>query len=144
MEEVVGRSTGSHASHKLLAVMSSLLGSMGILLLVASIYGILTQAVQEHQHEIAVRIALGATRRNVIFVVLRNVVAVATIGLALGLTLAASSTFLLRSVVFQIEPTDPTAWLVLAGVLVISTLAACIPPILRAFALDPARLFRSL
>jgi putative ABC transport system permease protein len=112
------------------AVLSVVLAAVGI-------YGVLAYAVTERTHEIGVRLALGATRDRVAWLVVRRTLAIAGPGILIGLVAAFGVTRVLGKLLFEISPTDPgTYWLVgllLGGVAV----AASLIPARRASRVDP-------
>ena len=106
------------------------------------LFGVLSFAVARRTREFGVRIALGATRRTIGALVLRQGLGVAAIGLAVGLVGAAATTRLMASLVFQVSPLDPR---VLGSAAVFMTLvaaAAAYLPAMRAAKTDPADTLR--
>jgi putative ABC transport system permease protein len=103
------------------------------------IYGVMSYVVRQRSREIGTRIALGARRPDILWLVLRQGVAIAGIGTAVGLAVGLGAARTLRSMLYGVTATDP---LVLAGaavLLVITALVACYVPALRAARVDPAR-----
>ena len=99
--------------------------------------------VNERTHEIGIRSALGASREDVITLVLRQILVLVGIGLALG---ALSSLFLSRllaSLLFGVEPTDPMTFVGVALVLLGVVAIACLVPVRRAVRIDPMIALRS-
>ena len=108
-----------------------------LLLALAGIYGVISYSVSQRTREIGVRMALGATTREVLLMVLKQGALTGAIGIAAGLAGSFAITRLLRSQLFEISPTDP---LTLAGVsllLLVISLAACAIPGRRATQIDP-------
>jgi putative ABC transport system permease protein len=110
---------------------------VGLALAAVGIYGVLSYAVTQRRQEIAVRMALGAARRDVVQMVVRQGMTLAGVGLALGtlaslLVLSLSSTLL-----FEISPFDPVALGSAVLLLGAISLAACLVPATRAAAVDP-------
>ena len=122
---------------RLLATMSSFFAAAALVLLAIGLVGLLTFRVQQRTTEIGVRLALGATGRQVIWLVLQHPFRLAIAGLAVGIMLSLASTGLLRSLLFGLSPTDIST---LAGaataVVILVTASACIPA-WRASRLDP-------
>ncbi len=83
--------------------------------------------------------AVGATRRDIAWLVLRQGAIVAALGVGAGLALGLASTRALRSVLYGVSPWDPATLAAAAAVLAATTLAACWLPARRASAVDPAR-----
>jgi hypothetical protein len=122
---------------RLLAALSTLFAAAALVLLAIGLVGLLTFRVQQRTSEIGVRLALGATGRQVVWLVLQQPVRLAIAGLAAGLALSLASTGLLRSLLFGLSPTDVTTLAgAAASVVVLVTASACIPA-WRASRLDP-------
>ncbi|MDP9120120.1 MAG: FtsX-like permease family protein [Acidobacteriota bacterium] len=104
----------------------------------------MTLTVAGRRREIAIRIALGATRGNVVDLVLRQALVEAGVGVAIGIVMAIALRRLLSSVLFQVAPIDPAvmAAVVLGEALVV--LLACLLPATRAIATQPSEALKSL
>jgi ABC-type antimicrobial peptide transport system permease subunit len=101
------------------------------------VYGISAFSVARRTREIGIRMALGAERRRVVAIVLREGVAVALWGLVPGLLGAFALTRFLRTLLFRATPTDPVTYICVSGLLIATALAACWFPALRATRIDP-------
>jgi putative ABC transport system permease protein len=107
------------------------------------VYGVVTEAVASRTREIGLRMAVGAHRTSILRMVVLETVALGGWGAALGLVGGAALTDLLTSVLYEVSPTDPRAWIA-AGPLVIAVVAlASLVPALRAARLDPMVALRS-
>jgi predicted permease len=140
MEEVVDHSFG------LPRLTSSLLGAFAVIalaLMAAGIYGLMAFTTRQRLPEIGVRLALGAERRHISRMVLRQAIGLAATGIAIGLVLTAGVSTVVEREVFGVPPIDPITWLVAGGVLFGSTLLACWWPARRASRVDPAVVLRS-
>jgi len=108
------------ARESLIAGLSSFFAVLGLLLACVGLYGVLAYAVTCQTREIGVRMALGAQRRDVLWLVLKKTLALTLVGIHVGLALALSSTRLIASLLFGLTPTDVTtlcsATLVMASV----------------------------
>jgi len=122
----------------LLAVFAGL----ALLLAVIGLYGVLSYAVNQRRREIGVRMAVGAQRWNVISLVVRQGMRLATIGLALGLIAAFASTRLLQNLLFGVNPVDPLTFAAIALLLIAVTAAACWFPAHRASKVNPMEALR--
>ena len=119
------------------ASVSGVLGLVGVLLAAIGIYGVTAYSVAQRTREIGIRIALGAGRGNVVAMVLRQGLMIATIGSAIGLLLAAATGRLLASFLLGVAPIDPLTFAAAAALFTLVGLAACYAPARRATRIDP-------
>jgi hypothetical protein len=111
--------------------------TVALALAVIGIYGIMRYAVAAREHEIAVRIALGARRAHVFRLIVGEGMIAPVIGAAIGLVGAVWLTALMSHLLFEISPTDPTTFASVGAVLAGAALAACWLPARRASRVDP-------
>lgn len=123
-----------------------LLGSFAVLasvLAVVGLYGLLSYLVARRTHEIGIRLAIGAERRQVLMLVLGHGLALAGAGVTLGLLAALGATRTMRSVLYAVAPVDvPTFAAVAIGLLVVAAMASLIPA-LRAVRVSPVVALRA-
>lgn len=112
------------------AVVALLLASLGL-------YGVISYLVGQRTQELGIRLALGAQRRDILRLVLTYGMKLALIGVVLGLVAAFGLTRLLTKVLFGVSATDPMTFTVIAVLLSVVALAACIIPARRATKVDP-------
>jgi predicted permease len=118
-------------------ILLALFAGISLLLAVIGVYGVLAFAVGQRTQEIGVRMALGATRANILQLILSQGVRLAALGIALGLGgYFALSTFI-RKLLFSVETTDYAALLLAPALLTLFALAACLIPARRATKVDP-------
>jgi putative ABC transport system permease protein len=124
------------------AAMMAILGVIALVLASVGIYGVMSYSVGERTHEIGVRMAMGATSKDVQKLILRNGMFLTIVGMAIGLPLALGLAYALSSLLFGVKVADPFAFvglpLLLAGV---ATLA-CYLPARRAVRMDPLTALR--
>lgn len=116
--------------------------AIALALAAIGIYGVMAFAVGERSHDIGVRLALGASRERVIHMVLREGLALAGIGLALGLVGAYFVGREMRSTLYGVGSIDVSAFCAVGAVLLASALVACYFPARRAAAVDPMKALR--
>ena len=121
----------------------SLLGGLGLVLTLVGVFGITAYAAARRTAEIGVRIAFGATRPQVVWMIVRDSVVPIVAGTLLGLGGAAGAARIIRTFLFQTEPTDPLTFVAMALMLAgAGTLAALIPAF-RAARIDPTATLRA-
>jgi putative ABC transport system permease protein len=108
-----------------------------LLLALIGIYGVVAYAVARRTHEIGVRMALGAQRRQVLRMIVRQGMAIALTGILLGIAAALALMRVLTSLLYEVTPTDPATFAGVAGLLTVTALAACGGPALKAALVDP-------
>ena len=118
-------------------VLVSFFGISALALAVVGLYGALAFAVAQRAREIGIRIAIGASNRDVVRLMVWQGMWPVVLGLALGLTGAAGATRVLASTLFEIRPADPATLGGAAVVLMIAALAAVVIPARRAARVDP-------
>jgi putative ABC transport system permease protein len=127
-------------------VMTNLLGIFaGLALAIAAfgIGGILALSVSQRLNEIGIRIALGARPGHVMGMILGQGMLLVGIGLGIGILAALGLTRVLKTLLFQVEPTDPLTFVGVALVLAATAFIACYVPARRALRIDPLRALRS-
>jgi putative ABC transport system permease protein len=124
----------------------TLLGVFAVLALVLSavgLYGVLSYAVTQRTAEIALRMALGAESTNVVSTIVRGALALAAIGIGLGLIGAFAGTRLIASFLYGVTATDPVTLVSVCALFVLVTLVASFVPARRAARVDPAAALRA-
>jgi len=112
-------------------------GAAALFLATAGLYGVVAFSVGRRTQEIGVRMALGATRRHVLAMVLRQGAMEVGVGLAAGLAVAGGFSLGMRDMLYEVQPWDATVFLAVAATLVATSLVACLVPARRAMRLDP-------
>ncbi len=115
---------------------------VALVLAAAGLWALISHAVARRTHEIGVRVALGASRRDIIRATAGRGLVLAGGGIALGLAAAAGATRVLQAVLFDTSPTDPATFAVIASVFLAVAAAASLLPARRALRIDPAEALR--
>jgi ABC-type antimicrobial peptide transport system permease subunit len=115
----------------------TIFAAAAMLLVVAGLYGVMSQSVGQRVREIGVRMALGADRSSVVRDVLRRGLSVTGIGLAAGVLGATWIAGLLRDMLFTVSPFDPVPYAIAAVVLGALAAGSCYLPARRAASIDP-------
>ncbi|HEX5108821.1 MAG TPA: FtsX-like permease family protein [Vicinamibacterales bacterium] len=123
------------------AVLVGAFALLALTLATIGVFGVLTHLVQQRMREFGVRIALGASRTNVICLVVRHAAGITTIGMAVGLGLVFMLGRLLAALIFPIAPSDPITYSLAPLVVLLTAAVACIAPAWRATRVDPATTF---
>ena len=134
MNEVIAESLAARRFSMILldafAVVALLLASLGL-------YGVISYLVGQRTHELGIRLALGAQRRDILQLVLQNGMKMALAGVGLGLVAALALTRLLAKMVYGISTTDPLTFAFITLLLTAVALLACLVPARRATKVDP-------
>jgi ABC-type antimicrobial peptide transport system permease subunit len=118
------------------ALMAALLATIGL-------FGVLSYAVGQRVPELGLRLAIGASPKDVLALVLGDGLRLAGAGVAVGLLGALALSRFLTTLLFEVSPRDPVAFAVTAALVAAVSLAAALQPALRASHIDPARALRS-
>ena len=118
------------------------LGIVGLVLAAIGLYGVTAYAVARRTREFGVRIALGATRGDILRMVLRQGLALTLAGSAAGLVLAGAAAQVTASMLFGVTPIDPPTFAGSALLFLAVGLAACVVPALRATRIVPIHALR--
>jgi len=110
---------------------------LALLLAVVGIYSVMSYSVSRRTHEIGVRVALGASRADVLALVVRQGLVLALTGSAIGIAGALLLSRLMSSQLYGVSPTDPITFVAVSVLLTLVALAACYIPARRAMQIDP-------
>jgi predicted permease len=139
MEEVVDQSL---SRQRLLSLLLGIFAFAALALAAIGTYGILSYMVTERQREIGIRMALGAGAGRVSRMVLGHGLSIALFGIALGIAGAFGLARLTSSLLYGVSPSDPATFAVVALVITVVAVAACVVPIRRATTVDPLTVIR--
>jgi len=151
---LVGVAVGLAAAFALTRVLGSLVfgvaahdvvtfAAVALLLVAVGIYGLLAYFVVQHTPEIGVRLALGATPREIHRLVMRRSIAIATGGIGIGVLGALALTRFMQGLLFETSPTEPAIYFGVAVLLLVATAMACWVPARRATKVDPVIALRA-
>jgi putative ABC transport system permease protein len=117
-------------------------GAIAGVLAVTGIYGVISYAVAQRTHEIGIRVALGASSRAIVTLIMRQAVVVVAAGLVVGIVGSLVLTRLIANTLFGIEATDPLTFAAVSLLLLVAALVACIVPTWRALKVHPSEVLR--
>jgi putative ABC transport system permease protein len=129
--------TDSIAPRRFTVFLLGVFAATALLLALIGIYGVIAYSVAQRTQEIGVRMALGAERRAVVMMVVRQGMSIAIAGLVLGVAAALALTRVMTGLLYEVTPTDPATFAAVIGVLAATALAACCGPALKAARVDP-------
>ena len=134
MEEYVAASI---AQRRFTSLLCAIFAGAGLLLAIVGLFGVMSYSVVQRTHEIGVRVAVGAEKRDILRLILKEGMVITSVGLAVGLvgTLALSS--ILKSQLFGVTATDPFTFFGVVFALALVALVACYIPARRATRVDP-------
>jgi putative ABC transport system permease protein len=133
----------SEAERRFILVLFEAFGVVALMLAAVGLYGVLSGSVAERIREIGIRMALGATRRDILFLVLRDGMRLIIFGIAIGACVASAATRAIVSLLFGTSALDPLSWLGMIALLVFVAVFACWVPAWRSANVDPSVTLRA-
>jgi ABC-type antimicrobial peptide transport system permease subunit len=134
LDQVVAEAT---ARENFNMTLLSVFAGIALLLAAIGIYGMLSYSVEQRSQEIGIRMALGAQGADVLWMVVKQGMTLAGLGIGIGLAGAFGLTRLLRALLFGVKPNDPITFAAIGLVLALVALVACWVPARRATRVDP-------
>jgi putative ABC transport system permease protein len=131
------------ATPRLTALLLAIFAGLALCITVTGIAGVVAASIAQRTREIGVRIAIGASARGVLAMVLRQGLTMVAIGLAVGIPLAVAFATALRGLLFDTAPADPVMLAGVAFALALAGTLGCLGPALRATAIDPIAALRA-
>jgi putative ABC transport system permease protein len=125
------------AQPRLNAALIGIFAALALLIAAIGVYGVLSYAVSQRTREIGLRMALGARPGNILFRVAGQGMIVSLAGIGIGIAGAYAFSRVLKSILFEVQPRDMATFGVVAVVLTVVALAACLGPASRAARVDP-------
>ena len=138
VEPVAARITQSTATPRFQTTLITLFGCIALILAAVGLYGLIAYQVQQRTREIGIRVALGAQRREILMLVVKQGLALSLIGIAIGVVVATGVTRLIAATLFQISASDPRVYTAVAAMLALVAMAASFIPARRASLVDPS------
>ena len=120
-----------------MATLSGFFGVLAVLLAVVGLYGVISYIVAMRRNEIGIRMALGASRGDVIGIIVRQTLVLLALGVGVGVVLALAAVRSAASLLFGLQPNDPLTFVAAVGLLVTIALIASFLPARRASRVDP-------
>jgi putative ABC transport system permease protein len=134
MDEIIGKSV---AQPRVYALLLGIFGGLALILAAIGIYGVISYTVIQRTHEIGIRMALGAQTKDVLSLIIKQGMALALVGIFLGLIVSLALTRVLASQLYGVSSTDPLTYTAISLLLMFVALIACFIPALRAAKVDP-------
>ena len=131
------RVESSISQSKLNSVMIGLFAFVALALASIGIYGVISYAVAQRTREIGIRMALGASRSDVLRLIVRQGMAPAALGVLIGIVASLGATRLLEKLLYGVSATDPLVFVSVCALLTVIALGACLVPARRASRVDP-------
>jgi putative ABC transport system permease protein len=136
-ETMDGIISGSLAARRFSMILLEIFAALALVMSCVGIYGVISHLASQRTHEIGIRMALGAERRDVLRMVLGEGVKMALLGVAAGIVASVGLTRLMANMLFGVSAHDPLTFTLVATLLVLVALAACYIPARRATRVDP-------
>jgi putative ABC transport system permease protein len=134
MEQIISRSLGTRRFTMLVLI---IFGATALLLAAVGIYGVMSYSVTRRTHELGIRAALGASRQQIVKLVLHDVMRPAAFGMAAGLVASVLLTRFMANLLYDVVPADPLTLVAVTLLMGVIALLASYVPAHRATAVDP-------
>jgi putative ABC transport system permease protein len=125
------------------AILFGVFGGIALLLAIVGLYGVKAYAVACRTREIGIRMALGAHRRDVFVLIMRQGAMQTALAVAVGLLLSLAAGRVLAQILYEVSPSDPFSLLIASAILAAAALLACFLPARRATHVDPIQALRT-
>lgn len=131
------------AGRRIISAVLGFLALLGLLMAAVGLYGLVAETAVDRTREFAIRMAIGAGRRSILFAVLRRAVVLAGIGIAVGIALSVGLSRAIRSQLFGVTELEPWAYVTASGLLAAIVVLASLAPAIRATRMNPAEVLRA-
>jgi putative ABC transport system permease protein len=135
--------TITESQRQFILILFEAFGIVALLLAAIGLYGVLSGSIAERIHEIGVRMALGATRGNILAMALRDGMRLTAFGMGAGLCGAFAASRGIESLLFGTSALDPVSWFGMSALLATVAISACLVPAWRGAKVDPSTTLRS-
>jgi putative ABC transport system permease protein len=132
----------SVAGRRLVTTLVGIFAGLSLLVALVGVYGLFAYAVTSRTREIGVRIALGAGRNRVVWMLMRNALWLTGLGVVAGAAGVFSARRLIQTQLYEMQATDVRTMFLVSAAVVVTALVACYVPSRRAAFVDPARVLR--
>jgi putative ABC transport system permease protein len=139
VEQLVAESL---APRRFQMLLFGIFAAVALALAAVGVYGVISYSVSRRTHEIGIRMALGARPRDVLFLIVRQGMTLALVGVSIGLAAALGVTRVLKGLLFELSATDPLTFMLIAALMVGVAILACYLPARRATKVDPMTALR--
>ncbi|MEM7353678.1 MAG: FtsX-like permease family protein, partial [Acidobacteriota bacterium] len=133
----------STASRRLISMLLGLFAALALVITAAGVAGVVAFVVSQRTHEIGIRMALGARRSGVLWLILRQGMALVVAGLVAGLAAALAFGRVMNDFLFEVRPGDPVTLVLVSLLLLAASAVACLVPARRATRVQPTTALRS-
>jgi ABC-type antimicrobial peptide transport system permease subunit len=140
MQEIYSKSL---ARTSFTLVMLGIAAAMALALGIIGIYGVISYAVSQRSREIGIRLALGAPKGELRWMFVRSALALTSVGIGIGMVVAAAVARLMTALLFGVSPLDPLSFAVVPLILAAAAVLASYLPAIRASAINPADALRA-
>jgi putative ABC transport system permease protein len=134
MEQLISNSV---STRRVTLILLGMFSALALVLAAIGIYGVISYSVAQRTHEIGIRMALGAQRRDVLRMVLTQGAKIAGAGMIIGIVLSFGLARLIANLLFSVSAADPLTFAAVAIVLALVAMLACYIPARRALRVDP-------
>lgn len=132
----------SIAQPRFRTILLGVFAALALVMAVVGLYAVMAVSVAQRTHELGIRVALGAQRRDVIGLVLRQGIKLLSLGIVIGLAGAWALTRVLTTLLYEVKPTDPLTFVAVPILLIAVALLACSLPARQAASVDPLTALR--